>query len=97
MPAADSAGKSLLPLLGGDCDTLREVCVSHWRLGDVEEWALRTREWAFLLPGSLPEPAQRGPQLYAKPDDRWEVNNLLQHHQELAEEMEKRLRDGFRA
>jgi hypothetical protein len=33
----------------------------------------------------------RDPQLYVKPDDRWEVNNVLQHHPDLAENLEKSL------
>jgi hypothetical protein len=32
--------------------------------------------------------------LYVKPDDRWEVNNVLQHHQELGEHLEQTLH-GF--
>jgi arylsulfatase A-like enzyme len=84
-------GRSLLPVLGGDVDVLRDACISHWRIGEIEEWALRTDAWAFLLPAASSEPSVRGPQLYAKPEDRWEVNNLVQHHQELADELEKRL------
>jgi hypothetical protein len=33
-------------------------------------------------------------ELYVKPDDRWEVNNVRQHHLELAERLEQTLR-GF--
>jgi hypothetical protein len=36
----------------------------------------------------------RGPQLYVKPDDRWEVNDVRQHHLEVAEHLEDVLR-GF--
>jgi hypothetical protein len=59
------------------------------------EYALHTLEWGFLLPeGTAAELPRRGPQLYVKPDDRWEVNNVLQHHLELAEHLERVLR-GF--
>ena len=34
----------------------------------------------------------RAAQLYVKPDDRWEVNNVLQHHLELGEHLEQTLR-----
>jgi hypothetical protein len=33
----------------------------------------------------------RAIQLYAKPEDRWELNNVIQHHQELSEELQKAL------
>jgi arylsulfatase A-like enzyme len=92
VPLPPTGGTSLVPLLRGDTDTVRQACVSHWQMGNAQEWALRTRAWAFLLPGPSSEPSGRGPQLYVKPEDRWEVNNVVQHHQELAEEMEKTLR-----
>jgi len=61
--------------------------------GNAVEWALRARNWAFLLPVAVPlGEAARQAQLYVKPDDRWEVNDLRQHHLELMEEMEKNLR-----
>jgi hypothetical protein len=63
------------------------------RIGEREEWALRTPEWSFLLPVAAPvDDLPRSAQLYVKPDDRWEVNNVLQHHLELAERMEHVLR-----
>jgi hypothetical protein len=34
----------------------------------------------------------RPPQLYVKPDDRWEINDLRQHHLELSEGFEQTLR-----
>jgi hypothetical protein len=52
------------------------------------EWMLRTPEWSFLLPVQSPRP----PQLFVKPDDRWEVNNVYQHHLEYAEGLERTLR-----
>jgi hypothetical protein len=34
----------------------------------------------------------RQPQLYVKPDDRWEVNNVLEQQQEVADHLELTLR-----
>ena len=34
----------------------------------------------------------RTPQFYRKPEDRWELNNVLQHHLEQADEHERQLR-----
>lgn len=84
----DCAGASLLPLtLGGT--PIRTAAVSMVRQGEEEECALRTPDWAYLSPADGP----RQPQLYVKPDDRWEVNDVAQHHPELIEESEKKLRE----
>jgi arylsulfatase A-like enzyme len=94
VPLADVHGRSLLPLARGEVESIRPYAYSALQVGDAIEYALRTPEWAFLLPiKPSPEDAERVPQLYVKPDDRWEVNNVLQHHLELAEQLEKTLRD----
>jgi arylsulfatase A-like enzyme len=102
-PLADVHGRSLLPLARGEIESIRPYACAGLQVGDAIEYALRTPEWAFLLPiPSLTPPArgesegeivERAPQLYVKPDDRWEVNNVLQHHLELAEQLERTLRD----
>ena len=91
--AAGWSGHNLLPLLTGEIDSVRPHACSQLEIGDSVEWALRTPEWAFLLPIRVPEgDAPRGPQLYIKPDDRWEVNDVRQQHLELVEEFERTLR-----
>jgi arylsulfatase A-like enzyme len=86
-------GQSLLPLVRGETKAIRTYACSGLRLADREEWALRTPEWAFLLPITFPaDEPPRSPQLYVKPDDRCEVNNVLQHHLELGEQLEQTLR-----
>ena len=95
VPVPPTHGRSLLPLLRGNCEGFRDYACSGYRIGETVEWALRTHEWAFLLPlPPAPGDPLRGPQLYVKPDDRWEVNNVLQHHLELGEQLEQTLR-GF--
>ncbi|HZU38618.1 MAG TPA: hypothetical protein VFA18_22015, partial [Gemmataceae bacterium] len=52
------------------------------------EWALRTPQWSFLMPvrqevDDNPRPRQ----LYVRPDDRWELNDLMQHHLPLADHL----------
>jgi arylsulfatase A-like enzyme len=86
-------GRSLRPLIAHEVNEVHEHIASGDRVGDSVEWSLRTLEWALLLPlaGPAGDP-QRLPQLYVKPDDRWEVNNVYQHHPELVEQMEKTLR-----
>jgi arylsulfatase A-like enzyme len=87
-------GRSLLPFCLGEMQSVRTEVFSTLRSDDAEEWALRTEGWSYLLPVSVPaSDSPRSPQLYVKPDDRHEVNNVVQHHLELAEEMERKLRE----
>lgn len=50
--------------------------------------AIRTDRWAFLLPLE----SDRKPMLFVKPDDRWEVHDVLSLHEDAAEELEQKLR-----
>jgi arylsulfatase A-like enzyme len=86
-------GHSLLTLAREKGEHVRAFACCGLRRGEELEWSLRTSEWAFLLPlRTEVRDAPRLAQLYVKPDDRWEVNNLLQHHWEEAEELERKLR-----
>jgi hypothetical protein len=85
-------GGNLLSLIRGEAQETRPYACS----GGPDEWALRTHDWAFFLPVRSQPEDPRGPRLYVKPDDRWEVNDLAQHHPELSERLEKTLR-GFMA
>jgi len=89
----DVHGSSLLTLIRGEQERIREFACSGLRIGNALEWSLRTPDWAFLSP-IFPEEndPSRDRQLYVKPDDRWEVNNVVQHHPDLAEALEKTLR-----
>jgi arylsulfatase A-like enzyme len=79
-------GRTLLPLVYGEAEVVHPYVCSGVQAGDAVEWSLRTLEWAFLLPAAA---APR--RLYVKPDDHWEINNVLQHHLELAEGLERTL------
>ena len=88
-------GKSLLPLARQETAAVRDYACCGLRLGAASEWCLRTAEWALVLPGEQePGDPPRATQFYSKPDDRWEVNNVLQHHLERAEAFEQTLK-GF--
>jgi hypothetical protein len=68
------------------------------RKGGTVEWALRSPEWAFLLPAAVTSGQAMLPaELYVKPEDRWEVNNVRHHHLDLAERLEQTLRDFVEA
>lgn len=90
----DAHGRSLLPLARGEVETIRSYACSGLQVGDALEYTLRTPQWAFLLPvRPNADDAGRSQQLYVKPDDRWEVNNVVQHHWEFVEQLERTLRD----
>jgi arylsulfatase A-like enzyme len=83
---AGAHGRSLLPLVRGETEAVRPyACSAAPPAGGL---ALRTARWAFLLPGLGSGPAR----LYVKPDDRWEVNDVLQHQPERGEQLEQVLR-----
>jgi arylsulfatase A-like enzyme len=93
-PLPELHGHSLLPLARGEVESVRPYACTALQVGEAIEYALRSPEWAFLLPVKLSaEDEGRPTQLYVKPDDRWEVNNVLQHHLEFAEQLERTLRD----
>jgi len=87
-PATD--GRSLLPLARGESVPWREEALCGQVTERGVEWGLRTAEWFFRLT-MMPE----GPKaaLFVKPDDRLEVNDVVQQHLEPAEELERRLRE----
>lgn len=89
LPTEPIHGCRLLPLATGKATAVREYACSGLVLDDAAEWAIRTPEWALLLPGPQPEgDPPRGPQLYEKPDDRWEVNDLRGRNVERADVLE---------
>ena len=91
--AGEVHGHDLLPLVWGEVEQVRPHACAGLALGGAVEYALRTPQWAFLLPvQAILDEGLRRPQLYVKPDDRWEVNNVVHHHQELAEQLEQTLR-----
>ncbi len=86
-------GQDLVPLLRGEAEQVRPYAVTGHAVGDGVGLALRTEEWAYLLPLRPPSGEAALPaQLFVKPDDRWEVNDVRQHHLELAEHVEQVLR-----
>lgn len=84
-------GQSVLPLVRGERETLRDrACMT----GERGQRAIRTPAWYLRLP-----PAQRveepclPAELYAKPDDRWEVNDVADRCCETAAALQSALAD----
>jgi arylsulfatase A-like enzyme len=94
-PPADVKGFNLLPLARGEAESARGFAVTSLELGDAAEAAIRTDEWALVVPTKVPEgdPA-REPMLFAKPDDRWEVNDLRPRNVEVADELGAKLKEA---
>ncbi|QJW99789.1 sulfatase-like hydrolase/transferase [Frigoriglobus tundricola] len=93
---ADAAGHNLLPLARGEVRSPREFAATALELGAAAEIALRTDDHALLVPTRVPEgDSPREPLLYAKPDDRWEVNDLRPRSIERADELEAKLRENI--
>jgi arylsulfatase A-like enzyme len=89
------AGCNLLPLAQGQQDSPRRFAITRLELGEAAEAALRTADWAYLLPLRVPDGETRTPQLYEKPDDRWEVNDLRLRNIERADELDALLRTAL--
>ena len=93
-PPAVGDGFNLLPLARGETTSSRAFAVTALELGDAAEIAIRTGEWALLVPTRVPDgDPPREPMLFEKPDDRWEVNDLRARNSERADELEANLRD----
>jgi arylsulfatase A-like enzyme len=91
VPAGD--GFDVAPLIAGRMEAVRDFAVTGVELGPAAEWAIRTPDWALLLPARPhPDDDPREPMLFEKPDDRWEVNDLRPRNLETAEELERVLR-----
>jgi arylsulfatase A-like enzyme len=80
VPGSPTA-RSLMPLVRQEADSLRDrLCI----LGPGGGRAIRTPAW-YLRQAQQPE-------LFAKPDDRWEVNNVASRCQDVVEGLEDALR-----
>jgi len=97
LPVPQGHGQSLVPLIRGTAAQVRDYAVAGIGTEERLESTLRSLEWSFLLPLQQHSTGTKlDPELYVKPDDRWEVNNVWQHHVELTERLEKTL-DAFLA
>jgi arylsulfatase A-like enzyme len=90
VPAVDVHGHSLLPLALGEIEKIREYACAGLTSKNGVAFTLRTPQWSILLSA---QPTASPPQLYVMPDDRWEVNNVVQHHQDLTQDLEQTLGD----
>jgi arylsulfatase A-like enzyme len=83
-------GHDLLPLIRGEQSKVRDyACMGM----DVEEFAIRTHTWHLTVPVEpAPDDPPRAPELYRKPEDRWDQNDVAEHHGDVADHLELTLR-----
>lgn len=82
-------GHNLLPLARGEVAKVRDyVCMGM----DLEEFAIRTHHWHLILPIETDPDEPRLRQLYRKPEDRWEHNDVIEQHLDVADHLELVLR-----
>lgn len=89
IPSA-TQGMSLLPLVREEECATREYLCAGQTDGENREWVLRSKEWLFRRRDS--EEEEPVLQLYVKPEDKWEVHDVIQLHFELSERLESVLR-----
>ena len=78
-PTSPDAG-SLMPILRQETATLRDRFCT---VGNDPDRAIRTPAWALRTAAT--------PELYAKPDDRWEVNDVADRCHEVAQDLSNAL------
>lgn len=92
LPASEKAhGADLIALVRGRSPKIRDyACMGM----DVEEMAIRTHLWHLIVPiASDPdEDPPRVAELFRKPEDRWEQNDVIAEYPEVAEHLELTLR-----
>ena len=89
----DWHGHSVLPMCNGGGPVRSFVCMGL-QIGEAIEYALQTPDEKVILPVAVPaSDPPRGPMYFVKPDDRWEVNDVRQHHLDRAEDLDRTLRE----
>jgi arylsulfatase A-like enzyme len=82
-------GHNLLPLVRGEQSKVRDyACMGM----DALEFAIRTHLWHLVLPLERDPEEPRSTELYRKPEDRWDQNNVVEQHPDVADHLELALR-----
>jgi arylsulfatase A-like enzyme len=84
-PDSPIHGHDLLPLIRGQRTKVRDfACMGM----DVAEFAIRTHLWHLVVPVETDPDEPRSAELFRKPEDRWDQNNVVEQHPEVAEHLE---------
>jgi arylsulfatase A-like enzyme len=83
-------GRSLLPIVRLQTRSVRD----HALMADAGRgWSIRTLAWHLILP--IPEMGSEtpaDPQLFVKPDDRWNRNDVAKQFADVSEQLERTVR-----
>jgi arylsulfatase A-like enzyme len=84
--------QSLLGLAKAPTGRLREYAITLVKQEEDHPWeaSMRTLDWNLLVP--LCPDNQRPSQLYRKPEDRWDMSDVLSQHPDVADHLELSLR-----
>lgn len=82
-PQPGTHGRSILPLVRGEVDALRDTVLTGIHR---QSWNIRNQRWSFLLA------FDRGPELYDRAADPTEQHNLIAEHPDVACRMELDMR-----
>jgi arylsulfatase A-like enzyme len=83
-------GVSLLPITRWERQSVRDhLCFAM----PGDGCAIRTPDWYLILPSAAAEPDPNTAELYIKPEDRWERNNVARQFPEVVEELAATLRN----
>lgn len=78
-------GYSLLPLMRGDVEKVREYAYTgHYR----QQWSIQNHEWRYILPLD----GSKSPELYHRPGDPYDQRNVIEEHRDIGEHLELELR-----
>ncbi|HEX3872457.1 MAG TPA: sulfatase-like hydrolase/transferase [Pirellulales bacterium] len=92
-PQSPLGGRSAMPVVRGQQDTLRDRALAMTAQGDR---GIRTPAWYLRIAGDHAiegDPPGVRNMLYAMPDDRWETNDVASRCPEVVEELEGAARD----
>ncbi len=88
---APSSGESLMRFAEAQPNRIREYAVTELLTEEgLWEASIRTLNWSLVVP--LDSRNARPVQLYRKPEDRWDMNNVISEQPDVAEHLELTLR-----
>lgn len=97
-PLPDVHGHDLIPLMLGEAEQVRPYACAGRETDGSATWLLRSPEMALLVSTQVDgEGIPLEPQLFVKPADRWEVNDVFAQHVDRADGLRQTLQTFLEA